>query len=171
MEMTAYCDSSPGAWREEVFESKLFNFIALEQYFHERTAGEWRNCPQRVKKPLSSMLGCAKNCFVTAGKSLHSWVPLLSLYSCLAYWEREIYEHRGDLVMQAPSPLESLKEDENPTLWHKASCCRDWYGPVWTAEGTARGDSKSENNDSNTITTIYIQAFIGRVPLSTQYGS
>lgn len=46
------------------------------------------------------------------------------LYSCPAYWEREIYECLGDTVVQATS-LKSLNEDENPTFWLKASCCRD----------------------------------------------
>lgn len=51
MEMIAYySESSPGAWREAVFELKLLNNMVLQEHFHKRTFLEWRKCPLHRRK-------------------------------------------------------------------------------------------------------------------------
>lgn len=82
--MTAYySDSSPG---ERKYPNQSFEIFLL--YRSILMTGQWGSAgiahctgqgqPAGAKKNLNSMLGCAKNCLVTAGKALHSCLPLFS---------------------------------------------------------------------------------------------
>lgn len=147
MEMTAYySESSPGAWRETVFELKLWNHLVLQEHFPKRTVVEWRKCPlHRRKAKKFPWIPCLAVPRAALWQQANPFTPLFicfpfPLYICLVYWEREIYECLRDLVVQALLLSNLERKVKTPPFGSQAGVAETCTAPAVTSGRAARGD-------------------------------